>query len=107
MNDMIQFLFDKRITTHIDTKDEKFYNGLIIEVHETFLVIRDRFLGATPIAISEIKTIERFRGMKERNFPFGRNSRPDMYCKDCGVVISHRDLRKRIEEEAKKKRRRW
>lgn len=67
MNDMnefkpiAKFLFEKKITTHIDTKDVTFYNGLIIELHDNFIVINDRMLGETPVAFSEIKTIERFR----------------------------------------------
>ena len=34
--------------------DKNFYNGLILEVHESFLVINDRMLGESPIAFSEI-----------------------------------------------------
>jgi len=62
---MIKFFFEKRITTHIDTKDNSFYNGLIIELHETFLVINDRIVGETPIAFSEIKKINRFKEKEE------------------------------------------
>jgi hypothetical protein len=63
--EMIKFFFEKRITTHIDTKDNSFYNGLIIELHETFLVINDRIVGETPIAFSEIKKINRFKEKEE------------------------------------------
>ncbi len=59
--DIAKFLFENRITAHIDTKDKDFYNGLIIELHESFVVINDRMLGKTPIAFSEINKIERFR----------------------------------------------
>jgi len=65
MNEMVKFLFEKKITTHIDTKDKGFYNGLIIELHETFLVLNDRVLGLTPIAFSEIDNIEKFREGKK------------------------------------------
>lgn len=64
MNDMIEiakFLFDKRITTHVDTTDGSFYNGLIIELSDTMLVINDRMLGETPILFSNIKLINRWR----------------------------------------------
>lgn len=61
INDVARFLFNNKITAHIDTKDKDFYNGLIIEFHETFLVINDRIIGETPIAFSEIETIEKFR----------------------------------------------
>ena len=62
MNEMIDFFFNKRITTHIDTLDGGFFNGLITEVHETFLVLNDRMLGETPIPFSTIRIIQRFRG---------------------------------------------
>lgn len=61
INDVAIFLFKNKITTHIDTKDNAFFNGLIIELHETFILINDRVLGETPIAFSEIKTIDKFR----------------------------------------------
>jgi len=61
INDVAHFLFENKITCHIDTLDDDFYNGLIIELHETFLVMNDRVLGETPIAFSTIKNIERFR----------------------------------------------
>jgi len=62
MNDVAKFLFENKITTHIDTLDSGFYNGLIIELHPSFVVINDRMLGLSPISFSEIKLIERFRG---------------------------------------------
>ena len=62
MKEMIDFFFNKRITTHIDTIDGGFFNGLIMEVHENFLILNDRMLGETPIAFSNIKIIQRFRG---------------------------------------------
>ena len=61
INDVAIFLFDNKITSPIDTLDLDFYNGLIIELHPTFIVINDRVLGLTPIAFSEIKSIEKFR----------------------------------------------
>ena len=64
MIDVANFLFEKKITAHIDTKDLDFYNGLILEINNNFIVINDRFLGDTPIAFSEIKSIEKFRGEK-------------------------------------------
>jgi len=65
MNDVAKFLFGNKITTHIDTKDKDFYNGLIVELHPTFIVINDRMLGRTPIAFSEIEVIEKFRGKED------------------------------------------
>ena len=65
MIDVARFLFNNKTTAHIDTKDNDFYNGLIIELHPTFIVINDRVIGLTPIAFSEILNIERFREKKE------------------------------------------
>jgi len=65
INDVTKFLFEKQVTVHIDTLDNDFYNGLIIELHQTFIVVNDRVLGLTPIAFSEIKNIERFREEKK------------------------------------------
>ena len=62
--DIAKFLFKNKITAHIDTKDKDFYNGLIIELHETFLVLNDRMIGLAPVAFSEINIIEKFRGKK-------------------------------------------
>lgn len=59
--ELAKFLFENKITTHIDKKDGEYYNGLIIELHETFLVLNDRVLGLTPIAFSEIDKIERYK----------------------------------------------
>ena len=65
LNDMAKFLFEKKISCHIDTLDNEFYNGLIIEIHNTFILINDRVLGETPITFSNIKNIEKFRGREE------------------------------------------
>lgn len=61
ITDKAKFLFENKITTHIDTREDIFYNGLILELHETFIVINDRMLGSSPVSFSEIKNIERFR----------------------------------------------
>jgi hypothetical protein len=61
IKEIARFLFEKQSTAHLDTLDLDFYNGLILELHETFIVLNDRVLGSTPIPFSEIKTIEKFR----------------------------------------------
>jgi len=61
--DMLDFFFKKQVTIHIDTFGDSFYNGLIIEMHEKFLVINDRVVGETPVLFSEIKILERFKGI--------------------------------------------
>jgi len=32
----------------------------------------------------------------KRNFPFGKNSQPRRHCKDCGRIISAKEIRSRI-----------
>lgn len=65
INDVANFLFENKLNAHIDTKDKEFFNGLIFEINETFIVIHDRMIGRTPIAFSSIETIERFREREE------------------------------------------
>ena len=65
MNEMkkkAQFYFENKITIHIDTKDKQFYNGLIIEISETSLIINDRVLGEVYVSFYEIESLEKFRG---------------------------------------------
>ncbi|HUW43663.1 MAG TPA: hypothetical protein VMV95_01720 [Bacillota bacterium] len=61
MNEVLEFFFTKKVTVHIDTKSGEWYNGLILEMHEKFLVIHDRVLGETPILFSNIKILEKYR----------------------------------------------
>jgi len=56
-----QFYFDKKITVHVETYDDKFYNGLILEISKEFIVLNDRVLREIPIPFSNIKELERFR----------------------------------------------
>jgi len=67
MNEMKQkakFFFEHKTTIHIDTSNGSFYNGLIIELSDSLLIIHDRIVGETPILISEIKILEKFREVK-------------------------------------------
>lgn len=65
IRDKARFFFEKKIMTHIDTKDNSYYNGLITEIHETFIVIEDRVWGTIAIAFSEVVVINKFRGSKK------------------------------------------
>ena len=44
-----------------------------------------------------------------KNYPFGKKSKPVMFCKDCGEVITNKFLADRKTKQAKQKRRgkRW
>lgn len=40
----------------------------------------------------------------KKNYPFGRKSKPDFFCKDCREVIKPKDLEKiRIERKKRRK----
>jgi len=65
MRDIAKFFFDEKITVHVDTFNNSWYNGLIIELHETMIVINDRVEGELPIPFSKIKTLEKFREVKK------------------------------------------
>lgn len=62
LNEMIDFLFKNKVPAHIEKFDGFYSNGLIKKVTENLLIIDDRVMGATPILISSIKIIEKFRG---------------------------------------------
>lgn len=55
-----QFYFSKKITVHIETYRDKFYNGLIIEISKDLIILNDRVLGEIPISFNEIKVIDKF-----------------------------------------------
>ena len=55
------FFFERKITIHISCNDKRFYNGLIIELHQEFILINNRVLGETPVYFSEINSVERFK----------------------------------------------
>jgi len=61
MIEVLEFYFNRKITIHIDTFSDAFYNGLILEFSKTMIVIDDRILGEVPISISDIKVLERFK----------------------------------------------
>ena len=42
----------------------------------------------------------------KKNFPFGKNSSPDSFCKDCGHVVKPKDFERwRIEKERNRRKR--
>lgn len=65
LNELIEkakFYFEKQVTIHIDTIDNRFFNGIITQISEKHIVVNDRVLGETIIFFSEIKVFERFVG---------------------------------------------
>lgn len=62
------FFWERSTFIHIDTIDEKFYNGTIIEVCSDFLILKDRFVGEVPIFFNQIENIEPYKQ------PLGRDA---------------------------------
>lgn len=62
LNEMIRFLYERNLPIHIDTFDGFFYNGLILSFTDKLIVVDEIKMGETPIAISKIKSAERYRG---------------------------------------------
>lgn len=53
-----QFYSKKKTIIHLKLESDIFYNGIIMEVGNNFLIIHDRFLGDTFVNFSEIKKLE-------------------------------------------------
>jgi hypothetical protein len=57
----VELFFENKINVHIDTFDNRFYNGIILELGSDFLLIFERVLGKTFILFSEIRNIEPYK----------------------------------------------
>ncbi len=57
--DRIKIFYEKGATVHISC-DGVFYNGEIIDINNVkkFLILKDKFLGETPIMFEDILKIE-------------------------------------------------
>ena len=55
----ISYYKDNKIAVHIEKKNTRFYNGLILEFSGDFLILDDEKLGAMPIYLIEINFVEK------------------------------------------------
>lgn len=65
---VLEFYYHKNIIIHIDTNDDKFYNGFISSINsldKNLLILDDRKLGEVAIHIDNIKNLEKFKEKKE------------------------------------------
>jgi len=53
-----KFFMDKKLVVHISLKNFKFYNGLIVDINNDFLIIIDEKLGESPVFFNEIYDLE-------------------------------------------------
>jgi len=71
MFNVLNFYLERNILIHIDTSDGKFYNGTIISITESLVILDDRVVGEVPISIPSITNLERYKNKEEKN---GRSS---------------------------------
>lgn len=59
----IEYFFSQKISVHIDCYNGRYYNGEILEFNseKSFIILKDRVLGETPIMFEEISNIERYK----------------------------------------------
>lgn len=50
-------------SVHVQLKDGRFRNGVILEHEGDMILVEDKMLGATPIYFLEIRFIEKERGL--------------------------------------------
>ena len=43
----------------------------------------------------------------KKNFPFGKHSKADKFCKDCSLVMTNKMIREIIAEKRRKRREGW
>lgn len=60
----ILYFYKNKIPVHIQKKNSRFYNGLILEYQSDLLILEDEKLGSIPIYFIEIEFIEK-REVKE------------------------------------------
>jgi len=61
LKQQISYFKNNKIAVHIEKKNTRFYNGLILEFEGDMLILDDEKLGAIPIYLIEINFIEKRR----------------------------------------------
>lgn len=60
-NEKINFYLEKKIKVHIETKDKKFYNGIILECGDKHIIFIDRYMGEMFIYLNDIIVLEPYK----------------------------------------------
>jgi hypothetical protein len=55
----VEYFYNNKFLVHIEKKNGRFYNGLILEHSGDLIILDDRVLGAIPIYFIEIQVMER------------------------------------------------
>ena len=56
---LISYYKNNNIAVHVEKKNGRFYNGMILEFEGDMLILDDEKLGAMPIYLIEIKFVEK------------------------------------------------
>ena len=59
--DKINFYLEKKTKVHIETKDKRFYNGILLECSDEHIILVDRYAGEMFFPLSEITLIELYK----------------------------------------------
>jgi len=59
LSDKANFYLDKKISVHIETYNDRFYNGILLEVGNKHLILHDRKIGEIFINFGEIRIFEK------------------------------------------------
>lgn len=62
-----EFFQERKTIIHIRKNNQQFYNGLILEVNDEFLIIQDRIVGEVLIYYEEINLIEPYKEKGENS----------------------------------------
>lgn len=56
----IEIFFERLIPVHVNLKNDRFYNGLIVELGSDFFVMNDRCNGDVFVLLSEIDWVDKY-----------------------------------------------
>ena len=66
LKEKVEFYLTNKISVHIETYSNRFYNGLVLECSNKHLLLLDKVLGKIYITFSEIIILEKNKWMKEK-----------------------------------------
>lgn len=53
----LKLFLERKTIVHVSC-DQRFYNGMILEISKNFIVVLDKKLGEVPILLNEIISVE-------------------------------------------------
>jgi len=62
VRESLAYYKDEKTIVHLVLKNRRFYNGRILELRETILILEDNKIGKIPIPFRDVFLIESFHG---------------------------------------------